>query len=77
MPVAFATGGKDELVPPQSVLRLAEKLKQGGRKTLLIHREAGGHATTYADTCAALEFVLRQAGVLPTKERLPVSHADR
>ncbi len=50
MPVAFATGGKDELVPPQSVLRLAETLKQGGRKTLLIHREAGGHATTYADT---------------------------
>ncbi len=62
MPVAFTTGGKDDLVPPQSVLRLAEKLKLAGRKMLLLHRETGGHATTYADTCAALEFVLRAAG---------------
>jgi hypothetical protein len=28
MPVAFATGGKDELVPPQSVLRLAAAAKR-------------------------------------------------
>lgn len=62
MPTAFTTGGKDTLVPPASVLRLAEKLKQGGRKTLLLHRETGGHATTYEDTTAALEFVLREAG---------------
>ena len=65
MPVAFTTGGKDELVPPQSVLRLAEKLKQAARKTLLLHREAGGHATTYEDTTTALEFVLREAGATP------------
>ncbi len=65
MPVAFTTGGRDELVPPQSVLRLAEKLKQAGRKTLLLHREAGGHSTTYEDTAAALEFVLREAGATP------------
>ena len=44
MPVAFTTGGQDALVPPQSVLRLAETLKQAGRKTLLLHRENGGHA---------------------------------
>lgn len=62
MPVAFTTGGKDTLVPPASVLRLAEKLKQAGRKMLLLHRENGGHATDYADTVAALEFVLREAG---------------
>ena len=67
MPVAFTTGGKDTLVPPQSVQRLAEKLKQAGRKTLLLHRENGGHATTFEDTVAALEFVLRAAGaVVPT-----------
>jgi poly(3-hydroxyalkanoate) synthetase len=39
MPVAFTTGGKDNVVPPQSVLRLAEKLKQAKRKVLSIHRE--------------------------------------
>ncbi len=65
MPVAFTTGGQDALVPPQSVLRLAEKLKQAGRKTLSLHREQGGHATTYEDTTAALEFVLREASATP------------
>ncbi|MFA6543325.1 MAG: alpha/beta fold hydrolase [Limisphaerales bacterium] len=65
MPVAIAVGGRDEVVPPKSTLRLAEKLKQAGRKTLLIHRENGGHSTTYEDAMAALEFVLREAGPTP------------
>ncbi len=69
MPTAFTTGGQDTAVPPQSVLRLAEKLKQAGRKTLLLHRENGGHATTYEDTCAAVEFVLTEAGALSVKQR--------
>ncbi len=70
MPVAFTTGGQDQLVPPQSVLRLVEKLKQAGRKVLSIHRETGGHATTYEDTCAAMEFMLREAS--PTAEDLRI-----
>lgn len=61
MPVAVTTGGKDDIVPPRSVLRLVGKLKQQGRKVLSIHRESGGHSTTYEDTCAAMEFVLREA----------------
>jgi pimeloyl-ACP methyl ester carboxylesterase len=64
MPAAFTTGGKDDVVPPQSVLRLAEKLKQSKRKVLSIHREAGGHSTTSEDTVTAMEFVLREAGSL-------------
>ena len=58
VPIAFTTGGKDESVPPQSVLRLVEKLKQAKRTVLSIHREDGGHATTYEDTCTAMEFML-------------------
>ncbi|MEO6740030.1 MAG: alpha/beta fold hydrolase, partial [Chthoniobacteraceae bacterium] len=69
MPVAFTTGGKDELVPPQSVLRLVEKLKQAKRKVLSIHREAGGHSTTYEDTCTAMEFMLREAGCLSLSDQ--------
>ena len=69
MPVAFTTGGKDDVVPPQSVLRLAEKLKQSKRKVLSIHREAGGHSTTYEDTVAAMEFVLREAGSLTFEQK--------
>jgi len=58
MPVAFTTGGKDGIVPPQSVLRLHAKLAADGRKTLLLHRDGSGHATNYKDTVAALEFIL-------------------
>jgi len=61
MPVAFTAGGKDASVPPQSVVRLAGVLKRLGRKALLIYRENGGHSTNYADTTAALEFVLANA----------------
>jgi hypothetical protein len=61
MPVAVTTGGKDDVVPPQSVMRLVEKLQQAKRKVLSIHREAGGHSTNYEDTCVAMEFMLREA----------------
>lgn len=61
MPVAFTTGGRDESVPPQSVLRLAEASKQAGRKVLSLHREDGGHSTSYEDTMTAMEFMLRAA----------------
>ena len=68
MPVAFTTGGKDDVVPPASTLRLAEKLKQAKRKVLSIHREAGGHSTTHEDTVTAMEFVLHEAGALPFEQ---------
>jgi len=61
MPVAVTTGGKDDVVPPQSVLRLVQKLKQARCDVLSIHREDGGHSTTYNDTVAAMEFVLQHA----------------
>ena len=61
MPVGLATGGKDDVVPPHSVLRLASKLKELGRNVLLIHREDGGHSTNYEDGTAILEFVIAKA----------------
>jgi pimeloyl-ACP methyl ester carboxylesterase len=61
MPIAFTTGGKDDIVPPQSVQRLAAVLKKLQPNVLLIHQENGGHETNYADTKQALEFVLDKA----------------
>jgi pimeloyl-ACP methyl ester carboxylesterase len=58
MPIAITAGGKDTLVPAQSVLRLASVLNKLGRPVLVIYREQGGHQTDYADTMAALEFVI-------------------
>ncbi|MCY3017464.1 MAG: alpha/beta fold hydrolase [Planctomycetota bacterium] len=63
MPVGITAGGKDAVVPPQSVLRLAEAIKKTNNNVKLIYREDGGHATDYKDTVAALEFVVLAAGV--------------
>lgn len=61
MPIAVATGGQDKLVPPDSVLRLANVLKLLGRDVLVIHRPEGGHSTNYADGVAILEHVIKAA----------------
>ena len=62
MPVCFTVGGKDTTVPPQSVRRLAGKLRDmGKRDVLLIDRESVGHETNYEDTVASLEFALKAA----------------
>lgn len=61
MPVAFAVGGKDASVPPESVLRLADRLNKDGRRVHLIHREDGGHSTNYEDAVAILDYVIDNA----------------
>ncbi|MBN2577821.1 MAG: NPCBM/NEW2 domain-containing protein [Pirellulales bacterium] len=61
MPVAITAGGKDTVVPPQSVLRLAGALKKLQPNVLLIYREAEGHSTNYQDAKAAIEFIIEKA----------------
>ena len=58
MPVACTVGGKDKIVPPDSVRRLFERMQELKKKdVLLLDRPDGGHATNYDDTMTALEFV--------------------
>lgn len=57
MPLAATTGGRDTLVPPDSVLRLLQHLQAGGAQVLSLHRPDGGHDTNAQDTHAALQFV--------------------
>lgn len=61
MPVAVTTGGLDDVVPPDSVLRLVQKLAAAQRPVLSIHHEQGGHSTSHADTVRAVEFILQEA----------------
>lgn len=61
MPIAFTTGGRDDVVPPESVHRLHATLRSLGRPVLLLHRPDRGHDTDAADTAAALDFVLGRA----------------
>jgi pimeloyl-ACP methyl ester carboxylesterase len=59
MPVAITASGRDEIVPPASVLRLAGAIKKlQPEQVTLIHRESAGHSTSYEDSQAAFEFVL-------------------
>lgn len=67
MPVAITAGGKDTIVPPQSVLRLAGVLKKLNPNVLLLYREDGGHSTTYADAKQAFDFVLDKVLQSPSK----------
>jgi len=60
MPLGLTTGGRDTVVPPESVQRLAKVLERLERPVLLIHRPEGGHATDYADTLAVYSFVVEK-----------------
>jgi dipeptidyl aminopeptidase/acylaminoacyl peptidase len=62
MPLAITVGLKDEIVPPASVLRLAEAVRKKNKHVLVIQRETGGHSTNFDDTVKALEFVVEAAG---------------
>ncbi len=59
MPVAFTAGGKDTLLPPASVARLAGVVRKLGGKVLYICPADQGHNTTYEDARAAFEFVMQ------------------
>jgi len=61
MPMGMTVGGQDTSVPPQSVIRLAAVVKKLQPNVLLIHREPGGHSTTYEDAKAIFEFVIDKA----------------
>jgi predicted esterase len=61
MPVALTAGGKDKLIPPESVTRLSGVLRKLGRKVLLIVPPNQGHQTGYEDAMAAFDFVIRAA----------------
>lgn len=60
MPLAFTTGGRDTVVPPDSVLRLVQQLRTRQHPVTLIHRPEGGHDTSYADALAAFQAVTQQ-----------------
>lgn len=60
MPIAFTTGGRDTVVPCDSILRLSANLLKSQKNIKLIHRPEGGHETSYADATEAFDFVIRQ-----------------
>lgn len=58
MPLAATTGGKDDVVPSDSVLRLLKSVRRHNPNVLSLHRTEGGHSTDYDDAKRAIEFVI-------------------
>jgi pimeloyl-ACP methyl ester carboxylesterase len=71
MPIAITAGGKDVVVPPESVRRLAEVLRKLQPNVLMIYREPELHRTSYADAKAAIDFVIGKAIPSPTAPHVP------
>jgi len=67
MPVGITTSGRDDVVPSQSVRRLADVLKKMNRPVMIIYREQEGHRTSYEDAEAILKFVIESAEIPPSK----------
>lgn len=66
MPLSLMVGGRDTIVPPVSVRRLAQKLADRGHPHLrMIDDLEGGHATGYDETVRGLEFVIQAAEASP------------
>lgn len=61
MPVGITASGKDTVVPPDSVLRLAGVLEKIHRPVLVIHREDMGHTSKPEDARRVIDFVLDHA----------------
>jgi predicted esterase len=70
MPIGITAGRMDTVVPPDSVLRLANTLKILKRDVMLICQEKGAHSTNYDDARAVLEFVVQRAKKTTTLRKL-------
>ncbi len=62
MPVGIAASGKDELVPPQSVLRLADVLEKMGKNVKLTYSPDRDHSTASEVTENLFDYVITKAG---------------
>ncbi len=67
MPIAFTVGGKDRVVPPDSVRRLVGSLqRKNASRILLIDDPQGGHATNLEDTIKAMRFLVQKVELEPS-----------
>ncbi len=61
MPVGVAVSGKDTIVPPQSVLRLADVLEKMKKDVKLIYSPEKGHSTGNEITEELFDYVITKA----------------
>jgi dipeptidyl aminopeptidase/acylaminoacyl peptidase len=61
MPVGIAASGMDDIVPPQSVLRLADVLEKMGKDIKLVYTPDEGHSTPVEITEELFDYVINKA----------------
>jgi len=59
MPIAITAGGKDTVVPPESVMRLVRAIQKHNPAVRLDFQETRGHETDYDAALSAYAFVMR------------------
>jgi dipeptidyl aminopeptidase/acylaminoacyl peptidase len=75
VPLGMTLSGKDDIVPPASSLRLAQSLRDRGKRVLVVYEPDFGHYTNYADARTILDFAFDSAAVQPTPVRPVVAGA--
>jgi pimeloyl-ACP methyl ester carboxylesterase len=66
MPVGITASGKDTLVPPESVTRLAGTLERLGRDVVFLYDADEGHITKYENATKVLEAIIEKVLAEPT-----------
>jgi len=65
MPVAITAGGQDNIVPPNSVLRLGRVIKARNPLVFIDFKDTRGHETDYESSIAAYNFVIQALSMKP------------
>ena len=73
LPVAITAGGKDAIVPPDSVMRLGHALQARNVAVRLDFQEARGHETEYPAALGAYAFVMEVLGTPPIHVQMQVN----
>jgi DNA helicase HerA-like ATPase len=79
VPLGMALSGKDDIVPPASSLRLAQSLRDRGKRVLVVYEPDLGHLTNYADARTILSFAFDSAAAVAAQPvpRLTARAPDR
>ncbi len=74
LPIAITAGGKDTIVPPESVMRLGHALRARNVAVMLDFQETRGHETEYNAALRAYAFVMEALGTPPIHVQMRVNN---
>ena len=76
MPLAITAGGLDTVIPPESVMHLAQAVQTNNPRVRIDFDAMRGHATDYAASLAAYQFVVSTGGVASASNPAVIAYWD-